>query len=102
MKSRRATRTLFDDDDADAPRSRETLAPGAFLLRNFALDVEAELRRALDRIAATAPFRHMVTPGGYRMSVAMTNCGALGWITDRRGYRYDRLEIGRASCRERV
>lgn len=92
MKSRPATRTLFDDAAVVAPRSKETLAPGAFLLRGFALDVEAELRRVLDQITATAPFRHMVTPGGYRMSVAMTNCGALGWITDRSGYRYDGLD----------
>ena len=43
---------------------------------------------AVARVAGRAPFRHMVTPGGLRMSVAMTNCGAAGWITDRRGYRY--------------
>ena len=44
---------------------------------------------ALGDIAAQSPFRHMVTPGGYTMSVAMTNCGAAGWVTDRTGYRYD-------------
>jgi alkylated DNA repair protein (DNA oxidative demethylase) len=44
---------------------------------------------ALDDVVAQAPFRHMVTPGGARMSVAMSNCGALGWVTDRRGYRYE-------------
>jgi alkylated DNA repair protein (DNA oxidative demethylase) len=46
----------------------------------------------LESVASRAPFRHMVTPGGYRMSVAMTNCGALGWVTDRTGYRYDALD----------
>jgi alkylated DNA repair protein (DNA oxidative demethylase) len=34
----------------------------------------------------------MVTPGGFVMSVAMTNCGAAGWVTDRSGYRYDALD----------
>jgi alkylated DNA repair protein (DNA oxidative demethylase) len=92
MKSTSPNRTLFDDAPEAAPPSRETLGPGAVLLRGFALDVEVQLRKALERIAAQAPFRHMVTPGGYRMSVAMTNCGALGWITDRRGYRYEGLD----------
>jgi len=40
----------------------------------------------------------MVTPGGYRMSVAMTNCGPLGWVSDRSGYRYAPMDplTGRA------
>jgi alkylated DNA repair protein (DNA oxidative demethylase) len=73
---------------AGLPR-HEVLGPGASLLRGFALDWEAEILAALDAAVAAAPFRHMVTPGGQTMSVAMTNCGALGWITDRRGYRYE-------------
>lgn len=64
------------------------LGPGAVLLRGFCLGLEAELLAALRGIVEVAPFRHMVTPGGYAMSVAMTNCGAAGWVTDRRGYRY--------------
>jgi alkylated DNA repair protein (DNA oxidative demethylase) len=44
--------------------------------------------KTIGEIAAAAPFRNMSTPGGRQMSVAMTNCGAAGWITDRRGYRY--------------
>jgi DNA oxidative demethylase len=68
---------------------RQALAPGAVLLRGFAVPRETQLLRDLAAVAAQAPFRHMVTPGGYRMSVAMTNCGALGWVTDRSGYRYD-------------
>ncbi len=71
---------------------KETIAPGAFLLRGFALTNEAVLVDALKKVTAEAPFRHMVTPGGFRMSVAMTNCGALGWITDRTGYRYDAVD----------
>jgi alkylated DNA repair protein (DNA oxidative demethylase) len=66
--------------------SVETIIAGAVLLRRFT--ESAPLIDAIARIAAAAPFRHMVTPGGHRMSVAMTNCGAAGWITDRRGYRY--------------
>jgi len=70
----------------------EELAPGAFVLRGFAASVESALGAALSAVAAAAPFRHMITPGGYRMSVAMTNCGAVGWVSDRRGYRYDPLD----------
>jgi len=92
MKARGVTGSLFDEAAAEAPRSPESLAPGAVLLHGFALEFEKDLRKALDRIVAAAPFRHMVTPGGFRMSVAMTNCGDFGWITDRRGYRYDRLD----------
>jgi DNA oxidative demethylase len=66
----------------------EVLAPGALLLRRFARDEAAALVAAVAKIAAAAPFRQMITPGGYQMSVAMTNCGAAGWVTDRRGYRY--------------
>jgi DNA oxidative demethylase len=64
------------------------MAEGAVLLRGFAASAEAELIAALRDVVAQAPFRHMVTPGGHQMSVAMTNCGSAGWITDRTGYRY--------------
>jgi alkylated DNA repair protein (DNA oxidative demethylase) len=67
----------------------EPLAEGAMVLRGFALDREAALIDAFEGVAAVSPFRHLVTPGGYTMSVAMTNCGAAGWVSDRRGYRYD-------------
>ena len=68
------------------------LGPGVTLLRGFALRVEDELLKELTRVAEAAPFRHMVTPGGFRMSVAMTNCGSVGWVSDRKGYRYDRID----------
>jgi alkylated DNA repair protein (DNA oxidative demethylase) len=67
---------------------REPLAPGAWLLHGFALDRDIALLAAVESIKAVAPFRHLETPGGFRMSVAMTNCGSLGWLSDRRGYRY--------------
>jgi alkylated DNA repair protein (DNA oxidative demethylase) len=68
--------------------ARYELASGAVLLRGFALSAEAGLRRAIDGVAAAAPFRRMQTPGGFTMSVAMTNCGRLGWVSSVRGYRY--------------
>src|SRR5689334_20654981 len=71
---------------------REELAPGAVLLRGFAEPRAGELLRAIEAVAAAAPFRNMATPGGHRMSVAMTNCGAFGWITDAAGYRYERCD----------
>jgi DNA oxidative demethylase len=63
------------------------IGPGAALLRNFAQAEAPGLIAAIAAIAKEAPFRNMTTPGGYRMSVAMTNCG-VGWIADRGGYRY--------------
>jgi DNA oxidative demethylase len=80
------TLNLFDN--VIQPGQDEPLGPGAVVLRNFAAPVETELLDALQWVTARAPFRHMVTPGGFRMSVAMTNCGSLGWVTDRTGYRY--------------
>lgn len=62
--------------------------PGAVLLPGFALDAAPALLAAIAAVTAAAPFRQMTTPGGYPMSVTMSNCGPLGWITDRRGYRY--------------
>ena len=82
---------LFGDIDTEQPR-QEKLGPGALLLRGRALAVETPILAALDEILAQAPFRRMITPGGFEMSVAMTNCGAAGWVTDRRGYRYDPLD----------
>jgi len=70
----------------------EQLARGAAVLRGIAREHEADLLADLDVVVAAAPLRHMVTPGGYRMSVAMTNCGALGWVSEARGYRYDPID----------
>ena len=72
-----------------ASPSAEDLADGAMLLRGFASAEASALLAGITSIAASAPFRHLVTPGGSRMSVAMTNGGSLGWVSDRRGYRYD-------------
>src|ERR1700736_3018774 len=71
---------------------REVMAEGALLLRGAAVPFETDILNAIQAITAMSPFRHMVTPGGFVMSVAMTNCGAAGWVTDRSGYRYDALD----------
>ena len=69
--------------------SREPLGPGAVLLHGFAAPHAGLLFEAMQEVAGCSAFRHMTTPGGYRMSVAMTNCGECGWIADGTGYRYD-------------
>jgi len=70
----------------------ETLEEGALLLRDFATAEVPLLLQEVTRISQVAAFRHLITPGGYTMSVAMTNCGRVGWVSDRTGYRYDRLD----------
>ncbi len=78
------TASLFADEPRDV-----AIAPGAVLLLGFARSRESALVEGLGGVLSLAPLRHMSTPGGHRMSVAMTNCGTLGWVTDRKGYRYD-------------
>lgn len=68
------------------------LAAGAVLLRGIAIEDSEALVKSVEEVASAAPFRHMVTPGGYRMSVAMTNCGPVGWVSDSMGYRYDSID----------
>lgn len=77
---------------ADTPSWQEPLAPGAIILRRYARERAPGLLQAITDIASVSPFRQMVTPGGYTMSVAMTNCGELGWTTDSRGYLYARID----------
>ena len=88
MSARELTTDLF----AGVPDVRpplEWMAERAVLLRGLAKPVESDLIADISGIVAQAPFRHMLTPGGHQMSVAMTNCGGVGWVTDRSGYRYD-------------
>jgi len=70
----------------------ERLRAGAFVLRGLAAAESAEILKELVGILAQAPLRHMTTPGGFLMSVAMSNCGALGWVSDRSGYRYSPVD----------
>lgn len=85
------TLDLFPDEPA-FERPDEPLAPGALLLHAFARDRGPALLEALGAVTTRAPFRFLITPGGYQMSVAMTNCGSAGWISDRSGYRYGPLD----------
>nr|WP_294838747.1 DNA oxidative demethylase AlkB [uncultured Methylotenera sp.] len=70
----------------------ETTLDGVSLFRALALPQEAALLADVERVLVTAPLRHMMTPSGFAMSVAMSNCGTLGWVTDRHGYRYDAVD----------
>jgi len=78
--------SLFDRDP------HEWLEEGAMLLRGFAVAEAPLLLEEAERVAQAAAFRHLITPGGYAMSVAMTNCGRVGWVSDRTGYRYDPVD----------
>ncbi|WP_366919436.1 DNA oxidative demethylase AlkB [Hydrocarboniphaga sp.] len=82
----RPTGDLFDGAD---PGASEVLADGAWVLRGYAAAHAPVLLAEIAAIAAAAAPRHLIVPGGKRMSVAMTNCGALGWVSDTRGYRYE-------------
>jgi alkylated DNA repair protein (DNA oxidative demethylase) len=77
---------------AETDTGEVQLGAGTTLLRSCALRTETEVLRDLSDVTARAPFRHMITPGGFRMSVGMTNCGTWGWVTDRNGYRYDQRD----------
>jgi alkylated DNA repair protein (DNA oxidative demethylase) len=79
---------LFADDSRRG--TKEELESGAVLLHGFASDKASALLQEVEQVARLSPFRHLVTPGGHTMSVAMTNCGRVGWVSDRSGYRYDR------------
>jgi len=82
---------LFDSLVDSEPRQDE-IAPGATVLRQFAVRDETAILSAIGDVSAKAPFRHMITPGGFRMSVAMSNCGSFGWVSDRKGYRYSAVD----------
>ncbi|WP_397453533.1 DNA oxidative demethylase AlkB [Pseudomonas sp. NA-150] len=82
-----ATFDLFADDAPQAPRT-EQIGPRSFVLRGFALPLVEQLLPALQQVLSQSPFRHMITPGGFTMSAALSSCGRLGWVTDRSGYRY--------------
>jgi alkylated DNA repair protein (DNA oxidative demethylase) len=79
-------------DETQGGVTRVVLGARAVLLRGLARERGPELIAAAGGIAAISPFRHMVTPGGWAMSVALTNCGRVGWVTDRTGYRYDAID----------
>ncbi|MFJ3484956.1 DNA oxidative demethylase AlkB [Pseudomonas sp. NPDC090202] len=86
-----ATLDLFADD-APQDAGREQIGPQSVVLRGFALPRVEQLLPALESILRQAPFRHMTTPGGYSMSVALSSCGSLGWTSDAHGYRYSPVD----------
>lgn len=73
-------------------RGRTELGPGAAILDGFAKDISDQLVQEVIELSSHSPFRHMETRGGKRMSVAMLNCGPLGWVSDRQGYRYTAID----------
>jgi alkylated DNA repair protein (DNA oxidative demethylase) len=79
---------LFDSAAEEIRQWREELAPGAVVLRGFAAPVAPAIVESIHAVIAQSPFAGMVTPGGHRMSVGTTSCGALGWVSDEAGYRY--------------
>ncbi|MFJ2462623.1 DNA oxidative demethylase AlkB [Pseudomonas sp. NPDC087615] len=83
---------LFADDEPEQQPRAEQIGEQSWLLRGFALPLIEQLLPALDAILTAAPLRHMLTPGGFNMSVGTSSCGELGWITDRGGYRYSRVD----------
>ncbi|MHC8366585.1 DNA oxidative demethylase AlkB [Pseudomonas sp. ZT5P21] len=83
---------LFADVEPEQPPRREQIGEQSYVLRGFALPWLEQLLPALEVVLAAAPFRQMVTPGGFTMSAAMSSCGTWGWTTDRSGYRYSRLD----------
>jgi DNA oxidative demethylase len=85
------TFSLFDEP-APVYAGPTAIAPGAAILRGFALPTANVLMQGVESVIAAAPLRHLVTPGGQTMSVAMSNCGSLGWVSDRHGYRYSAVD----------
>jgi len=83
---------IVADPTTSALPDRVALGKSAFLLRGFARPWLNEILLAMADISRRSGFRHMVTPRGDTMSVAMTNCGQLGWVTDQRGYRYTQMD----------
>lgn len=81
---------LFADTEPEQQPRREQIGEQSYVLRGFALHWMDQLLPALETVLTAAPFRQMVTPGGFTMSAAMSSCGTWGWTTDRSGYRYTR------------
>jgi alkylated DNA repair protein (DNA oxidative demethylase) len=93
MSTRARARRLDPLTQPPLPRAAlERIAEDAVVLPAAAGEQAPQLLAALQQVIAAAPWRHMLTPGGARMSVAMSNCGQVGWISDRRGYRYHSID----------
>src|ERR1700743_1046021 len=86
------TNPQYQDPLFDAPAPDIELAPGALVMRAYALGEAQTILQAAYDVARAAPFRRMQTARGWQMSVAVTNCGQVGWVSDRSGYRYDPID----------
>lgn len=83
---------LFAGHEPEQRPRAEQIGEQSWVLHGFALPLIEQILPALDAILAAAPLRHMVTPGGFSMSVGTSSCGEWGWITDRSGYRYSGVD----------
>ncbi|AOM41963.1 DNA oxidative demethylase AlkB [Xenorhabdus hominickii] len=83
---------LFANDDSIIRQWQEQLAKDAVVLRGFAYGEAQALLQHIAKIAEKASFRHFVTPNGHIMSVGMTNCGTLGWTSNKQGYCYTKTD----------
>lgn len=79
-------------DEPEGPAGRLDIGPRAAVLAGLARDRAPALFAEMRRVTGRSPFRHMITQSGWRMSVANSNCGAAGWVSDRSGYRYDPVD----------
>ncbi len=82
---------LFSTDGTES-WWQEPICPGAVVLRQFATAATTDILTTLDGLIADAPLRQMQTPGGGKMSAALSACGDYGWVSDRRGYRYAAID----------
>ena len=90
---------LFENDLFGSPVEQQVhIAEGAMLLRQFvqqnknALLDETTVLADLNCILENSPLRKMTTASGFTMSVAMTNCGKLGWVSGSNGYMYSSID----------
>ena len=87
-----STGDLFSDEALQQPARREQIGEQSCVLRGYALPWLERVLPELRAVLVQSPFRHMVTPGGFTMSAALSSCGALGWTTSPQGYRYSSLD----------
>lgn len=87
-----STGDLFSDEALQQPARREQIGEQSCVLRGYALPWLERVLPELRAVLVQSPFRHMVTPGGFTMSAALSSCGALGWTTSPQGYRYSPLD----------
>ncbi len=78
--------------DFNEQASTEVIDNDAIILKGFVRAKANQLVKDAELISQQSPFRTMTTPGGGKMSVAITNCGHCGWLSDEHGYRYQQID----------